>query len=310
MEKYKLDVNQRDKLFAFCGYGHYPSAKIAFMGNEEGLGGYELNYGIEARCEAYGNNPDTYLGSTWEDGYYVEGEEIDKQFKEIMERIRGSLKPDSTLYSPMLEYQARIMLYIENGFSGDWFQTRKDNLSQYTKIAEYYQKTENATDGLYRKQAKVGSALLDLRPLPRRDESKSGSQWPYSNIEEKVYNHAFSFKNHRRMSEESERYRDKRASYLKKAIQEFSFPIIVGIGAKKEKKLFFEKYLQATFLPQNKIRLTKNRDEVYVSEPLDGIGTVVVLSDFFNSMNGIGLNGLRKLTVDVIQPIIIEKFHG
>ncbi|WP_103109497.1 hypothetical protein [Brevibacillus reuszeri] len=313
MEKYKLDdqEREREKLFAFCGYGHYPSAKIAFMGNEEGLGGYELKYGIKARCAAYGNNPETYLGSTWEDGYYVEGEEIDLRFKEEMKRIRGSLIPESKFYSPMVEYQARIMLYIENGFKGDWFERCVNNPLAYITIADYYRNIgDYANSGLYRKQAKVGSALLDLRPLPRRDESQASSEWPYSNIEENDYNNAFDFRNHRSMSEESKEFRDRRANYLKKAIQEFSFPIIVGIGAKEVKKLFFEKYLRATFLPQKTISLTKNKDEVHVSEPLDGTDTVVILSDYFNSVNGIGLNGLRKLTVDIIQPIIMEKFPG
>ena len=306
MEKYHLDDQERDKLFAFCGYGHYPSTKIAFMGNEEGLGGYELNYGIEARCKAYGNNPETYLGSTWEDGYYVEGEEIDIRFKEEMRKIRGSIKADSKLYSPMLEYQARIMLYIENGFQGDWFQTCEHDPASYMRIADYYRNIGSyANSGLYRKHAKVGSALLDLRPLPRRDESQASSEWPYSNINETVYNHAFDFINRRRISDESKLFREKRAQYLKKAIEEFSFPIIVGIGAKKEKKLFFEKYFHATFLPQNTMRLTKNKDEVHISEPLEGTGTVVILSDFFDrGFKGIGLNGLRKLTIDVIQPFI------
>ncbi|MGG0937057.1 hypothetical protein ABHN11_13215 [Brevibacillus centrosporus] len=308
MEKYFLEQHEKEKLLAFCGYGHYPTAKIAFMGNEEGLGGYELKYGIKARSAAFGSNPKTYFGSTWRDGYFEIGEESDHLFNQEMLQIRGSLRRPEELSSLMLEYQARIMLHVENGFTGNWFQTSPKEPTAYKLIKDYYRNVgQYEHSGLYKKNAKVGSALLDLRPFPRRDEGQTGKHWPYHNIKQSQYNRAFSFHDQSGLKEEYKQLRDARAQYLTRAISTYRFPLLIGIGDKASKKNFFERYMDATFPPEKTISLTKDRPEVFISDPIGDWGMIVILSDFFErGFKGIGLRGLHILASEIIKPILIK----
>ena len=309
MEKYFLEENEKEKLLAFCGYGHYPTAQIAFLGNEEGLAGYELPFGIKARCASFGLNPDTYIGSSWRNGYYEMGEIVDPLFEKEMLRLRGSLRPPGKLKSPMLEFQARMMLFMEHGFTGDWFKKSTEDPHSYVLITDYYRNIGRyESSGLYKRSAKIGSALLDLRPFPRRDEGKAGNKWPYANINEKQYNKAFSFQDLPGITEEYKQLRDIRAQYLMNAITTYRFPIIIGIGDKESKRHFFERYFDAEFKPDKMMSLTKNKLEVFISEPVNDWGMIVVLSDFFDhGFKGIGLNGLRILTTQIITPLIKEK---
>lgn len=309
MEKYFLEENEKQKLLAFCGYGHYPTAQIAFLGNEEGLAGYEMEYGIKARCATFGQNPDTYIGSTWTDGYFELGEEVDLRFKDEMMQLRGNLLPTKKLFSNMLEFQARIMLHLEHGFSGDWFQKSQQNPHNYSIIADYYRNEgDYGNTGLYRRGSKIGSALLDIRPFPRRDEGKTGNKWPYDNIDEKQYLKAFSFQERKGLTDEYKLMRDIRAQYLMKAITTYRFPILIGIGDKESKRYFFERYFGAEFRSNKAVSLTKNKTEAFISEPVGEWGMTVVLSDFFDhGFKGIGLEGLRILTNQYITPILKEK---
>ncbi|MDC0764192.1 hypothetical protein POF51_26075 [Brevibacillus sp. AG] len=298
MEKYKIEKDEAKKLLAFCGYGHYPTAKIAFMGNEEGLDGYEHKYGIKARVAVFGDHSETYLGESWTDGYYEHIERVAPLFKTKVEGL-GGVKRESKRVSPMVEFQARIMLSIEQGCTKDWFLKKGEDTDTYEKITDYH---NNRETGLYTRNASVGSALLDLRPLPRRMEGMRQNKWPYDNITETQYMKAMSFEPYK-LEAEYQKLRDTRAEYLTRAIQFSSFSFLIGIGDKNAKTRFFEQYFGAKFYPDKKIPLTKDRVEVHISEPLDN-GMVIILSDFFQHGRGIGLKGLRKLRTDIIQPYL------
>lgn len=299
MEKYVIEKDEVKKLIAFCGYGHYPTAKIAFMGNEEGLDGYEHKYGIKARVEVFGKHSDTYLGESWTDGYYEHIERVAPLFATRVKELGGA-KKESKRNSPMVEFQARLMLSIEQGCSKDWFlKKREDTENIYEEITDYH---SNRETGLYTRNATIGSALLDLRPFPRRMEGLRKNKWPYENITETQYMKAMSFEPYK-LEAMYQELRDTRAEYLTRAIQSSSFSILIGIGDKKAKTRFFEQYFGAKFYQDKKIPLSKDRVEVHISEPLDN-GMVIILSDFFQHGRGIGLKGLRKLRRDIIQPYI------
>ncbi|MEK4229697.1 hypothetical protein [Solibacillus sp. FSL H8-0538] len=292
---YNLSTEETAKLLAFVGYGDNNKSKIIFLGNEEGLGGYELQNVIQTNCEVFGNNPDCYLNPNyWKDGYYEIPENIEEQYKKVMKKLRGELREDTSLFAPMLEFQARIVLHFLQP-DKEWFVKKGINKDNYNIIKNYYQKN------LYNNNSQFNITLMDFRPFPRRNEK---DQWPYSNLDKLQYLNAFKFNLKSKLKPFYKELRDTRAGILKRAIEQSHANLIVGIGDKDSKRRFFEQYFSNAQFEE--YSLTKEKVELFkASIQLENRTITVLLSDFFNHYT-IGLVGLEKLTKEHISPNFSE----
>lgn len=296
---YQLSSDEIEKLLAFVGFGNREKSNILFFGNEEGLGGYELHHAIKAKCAVYGNNEHSYITQNWRDGFYEIPEVIDPEYKKVMKELRGELLEETSLFSPMLEFQARIALHLQDP-EQDWFSKREDNPENFEVIKKYYQTS------LYHEDSKFPLSLMDLRPFPRRNEK---DEWPYSNIDRSQYLRAFSFNPSAKIDPLYQELRDKRASILKRAIECSNANFIVGIGDKESKRRFFEQVFSTAERPLQfeEVKLTKDKCEVYKTSLILKNRTItVLLSDFFDYRN-IGLAGLEKLTKEHIPVLNVTK---
>ncbi|TSI05295.1 hypothetical protein [Lysinibacillus sp. BW-2-10] len=288
---YYLSNEEIDKLLAFIGYGDLQKSKIIFFGNEEGLGGYELHNAIQAKCEVYGNNCESHLNKdNWKDGFYEIPEKIDGPYKKVMQKLRGDLREDKSLFSPMLEFQARIALHLQYP-NQEWFLTSsesKEGKDNYQIIKNYYQTS------LYNQSSSLNISLMDLRPFPRRNEK---DEWPYANINRSEYLKAFKFENDENISAVCKELRNKRVAVLKRTIEFSSANLIIGIGDKESKRRFFEQNFRNNQKPIvfEELPLTKEKIELFkTSIQLENRTISVLLCDFFDYRN-IGVEGLETL---------------
>jgi len=120
--------------------------------------------------------------------------------------------------------------------------------------------------------------LVNLRPLPRATQDT----WVYSNIKEKGYHRLWNFhlKGH---------YSDPEREIRLETFKEFfrtRTGLVIGIGDKENKKKFFEKiypgiqFIKSDLSTHSIYFDTKHR---------------IILSNYFNSRNGIKMSGLREL---------------
>ncbi|UYZ21734.1 hypothetical protein [Mesobacillus jeotgali] len=281
---YSLSNDELEKLQAFIGYGDLRKSKIIFLGNEEGLGGYELDYSIKAKYEAYGKNSSTYLNvDNWKDGYYEIPENVEENYKKVLLNLRGRLNSEDSLFAPMLEFQARIIKNILQP-NRNWFLKKSEDEDAYKEIKEYYQRS------LYNRNSQYNVSLMDFRSLPRKNER---DDWPFENINCSQYIKAFEFNPHSKLDDFYMNLQKQRGRVLKQAIEYSVADTIIGIGAKHAKKRFFEQNFDSVEFKSYK--LSKGKPQLYKGElSLKDRTITVLLSDFFDYRT-IGLDGLEKI---------------
>ncbi len=267
-----------EKLVRFCGYGNYDSANVIFLGNEEGLGGGEIEGEVRKRIEDYWNHGTALDGRSNENGYYVKG------------NGGGNARGHFLLFS------ARLMLWLNDQSDGDYyFKTQAEDYKAFDTIRNY------KMDTLYNEEMDkfdYRSALLDLRPLPRAQENMMYSL--YEKIDKdfnwQQYKKAFQF-NSKRVDDYHLYLRGERARILQNIFnRDVDIRVIIGIGAKADKRRFFEEYFEFE-MPFEDRKLSKNKVELFCGKLRIGNRIIpVFLADFFQGGFGIGLEGLKILS--------------
>lgn len=121
-------------------------------------------------------------------------------------------------------------------------------------------------------------SLINLRPLPRPTEDT----WEYSNIDKKDYLRKWNFtlKGHYIDKEKEDRID------ILKYFFDNRLGLVIGVGDKKNKKMFFEK-----IYPNIKFHTAElNNHCIYFN-----LEHKIILSNYFNNRNGIKLVGLKDL---------------
>ncbi|MFJ7744733.1 hypothetical protein [Peribacillus sp. NPDC097295] len=321
-----INHQQINKLLAWFGYGYFKEADVVFWGNEEGLGGLPKEAAI-ARCEVYGKNQETWINSNnWEDGYWDEtGVEGTKQLKEATKRLllqQGQdldEKNEKRYRGPFLTFTSRMLLALEQP-ENPWFERR----NYYTSTPEYKGLWDTINDyvreGLYENNHKVKAALIDWRPLPRFDEKV----WPFEGLDQKQYIKAFNLKsNYQKRIEKllsgeitTDIFKEdiylkmlyKRILLLRKVIETFDFPIMLGIGAPEDKM----KAIKTVFNEYNPVftkQTFSNGKRYYEANiQLPNRTLKIILTMFFNDFSSsLQLTGLEDLTNIVREHLKAEK---
>ena len=120
--------------------------------------------------------------------------------------------------------------------------------------------------------------LVNLRPLPRPTQDT----WDYPNINRKEYNKSFNYTLKKHQSDYIDCFR---VDALLKFFMETN-AVIIGVGEKNNKRAFFEN--QYPFPKFHTAHLDSHT--IYFN-----IHYKIVLCDYFNSRNGIKLEGLKDL---------------
>jgi hypothetical protein len=181
---------------------------------------------------------------------------------------------DLPVSSVFLQFIARLLLAIEQN-EIMWFET----LSSYDKIdvvsLNYY---------IINRFNKENTCVFNLRPLPRPTERV----WPYSSVNEKDYIKSYNFCLKRPLTNE---FKQIRIQALYDGFEQIKDTLIIGIGDKENKRKFFEQLYQCSF---------KKIYDFYYDEKHN-----IILSNYFDNKNGIGLNGLKHLYNFIIGNSII-----
>lgn len=298
--KISISESQIDRLMSWFGYGDLKNADIIFLGNEEGLGGVagELESVLQGRAEVLGNNPRCWLGNNRKNGCWeISAYEADVQLRSYTNKLKGiHTNWEPFTKSEMLQFQARMLLAIENE-NGEWFKKKDESPENYCKINEF------VGESLYSPNAKVKSFLMDLRFLPRANES----YWPFESIDRDKYLKAFSYSPREMKNEYFQKYARPRAEILKKAIETSSAKVIVGIGDKNAKKNFFEMFVKNGWGEINFVEETLSTCKIYSASANIGDRKVsILLSPFFSSYgkNLLRLAGLKELTERFVRPAL------
>jgi len=124
------------------------------------------------------------------------------------------------------------------------------------------------------------TAVINLKPLPQSTER----HWDYENIDESRYNSMFNFT--LRNSPDSP-WKQLRVSILKEAFNMAKNALILGAGDKHNKKAFLEMiFPDISFKSVN----LSDKIQIYVSN-----SPKIVLSNYYSSYTGLGLDGLKLL---------------
>lgn len=262
IEKTSIADHELDILNAFCGYGSLPDANIIFLGSEEGLDYKNITDVINIRMKRAEKNV-PLDGKDISNGHYMIAEDEDGSGKIIQ----------------MIQYQARLLLHL-NDPAVNWFQSSGQNPKAWHIIKDYH------FNQIYHEgpQWKYRSALTELRPLPRRNES----EWPFLNIDNKAYKKAFQFESDRCNDRKVDDLRNRRVEILRRVFENApGLKLIIGIGDKRSKKNFLENNFETVLSP-----LQINGRQFYNGslKTVDKKVTVV-LADFF----GNGQLGLKDL---------------
>jgi hypothetical protein len=160
--------------------------------------------------------------------------------------------------SIFIQFISRLILTLESN-DDKWF--NKLNIDDKLILNTYIEKRLNRED----------ACIINLRPLPRSTERV----WPYDNISQKDYIKSYNFllKNHQT---------NFRIEILQKLFKDLDNKILIGIGDKRNKRKFIESiYPNIIFKEQNKLFISYKPK--------------IILSDYFDNKNGIGLNGLHEI---------------
>ena len=131
------------------------------------------------------------------------------------------------------------------------------------------------------------TAVINLQPLPQTSEN----HWNYTNVDENGYHKLFNFTLLKPLDNP---WKQLRLSVLKEAFQMAKNALILGSGAMYNKKAFFEYiYPEIKF---SEISLNEKIKIFYSLNPK------IVLSAYYSSYNGLGLNGLK-----LVYHFIIDK---
>jgi hypothetical protein len=318
-EKLELSQEYIEKLLPWFGYGHFRDADIVFLGNEEGLGGYPIQATI-GRTKVYGNDENTWINGNWKEGYWDEtGHKGYLQLGVVTNHIREEMglpafvkKKDN--YFPILDFQARILLSIEEP-DYDWFQLK----SWYEEHdPKQHQKLESTIQDLYSDRLKVKAALVDWRPLPRSSEE----DWPYTGIDENKYLAAFSLKNPyfgnvKRVIKRSldielldsySKMLYDRIQLMKTVFSTFPFHVLIGAGDLRSKKRLLKFIFAGHNLSFKRLPLQNGKYYEIAELNLSHRKLNIILTTFFNHRNNcLQLVGLRDLTEHVIKPLLNKK---
>ena len=172
----------------------------------------------------------------------------------------------SPVNSIFARFIARLMLGIEYK-DERWFEELS---SQGTTAINSY---------ILKPLSEKNICLVNLRPLPRPTEDT----WDYSNINKRDYlrNYNFTLKKHY-----SDSNKELRMSIFKEFFNETKDSLIIGVGNKENKKLFFEiLYKDSKFCQIN----LDSMDIYYEPE------YKIILSDYFDYRGGVKLQGLKEL---------------
>jgi len=170
--------------------------------------------------------------------------------------------------SEFARYISRLALALEHkntGFLGE--------LTTLGKVA--------INEHIYKPVSEKSLALINLRPLPRPTQDT----WEYSNVDKKEYNKEWNFrlKSHQMTPNGESRYF---------GIRDFirdSEGVVIGVGDKENKKAFLEK----AFHWDKEFEMHKavlDTHTIYFNPKYK-----IILSNYFNSRNGIKLVGLQDL---------------
>ena len=192
------------------------------------------------------------------------------------EEIIEEMQPQKRINSPFLHFISRITRALENK-QGNWF-APKDQCDVYDQI-------------VYESFYSESTHLVDIRPLPRPNESV----WPYEGIDEKLYLQGF-----RKMSSKDEAIQNlitKKIEALREQILFYkNLEVIIAPGAATMKRKFLENLFPGIQFETHTIE-TQIRKLTYFSaiQIIEGRRVKIMITAFFDSKNGIGYEGLRRL---------------
>ena len=266
-----------DKLVRFCGYGDFKNSNIIFLGNEEGLGGDEIEDAINLRITDHWNNAQFVNEVDHKKGYYIH---LDK-------------KNDAK--GPFNLFCARLMIQLNEKKKDDfYFQKQSENSVAFEKIKEF---KINSLFNESKNNYELSSALIDYKPLPRRTEGDNYKF--YEKFDERFSSKLYSMAT--RLDNGADKFHKElvatRAEVLKNVLNiSENVKVVIGIGAKNEKLKYFKKFFKIA-QDFKGLPLAHGKVECYFGKvKINNREIPVFLSDFFQSGRGIGLKGLQKLT--------------
>lgn len=280
-----LTKDEINSLRSFIGYGNFRKAKIIFLANEGGLGKKTLRENISLITRDYKRDLNSRLNqNTWKDGYW----KVNKCSEEVA---------NNTPKTPFLKLCARILLALENSNTTieSWFKKENDDKATTEKVNQYLD-----GNSLYSNREGISSALIDWRPLPRKNES---CDLPYTNIDQQQYLDAFSFKD-QSSSNEYKAWVEQRCNIIKQIVKKFQPPLILSAGAKQDKRKLFKHIWPEIQFDKISLSTNKGQKEIYVSKSKLCGGTHVILCDFLDYRT-LGYDGTCELTKYISKKIQI-----
>jgi alpha-L-arabinofuranosidase len=192
----------------------------------------------------------------------LEGKEFIKKGKSEYVRI----------HSTFLQFISRIVRALEKK-SGNWF-AAKDQCYVWEEIVNNHFYSETAQ-------------LVDLRPLPRRNESA----WPYENIHERNYLNGF--KNLKSKDEFVQELLNQKVHSIQEQIRSYkNLEHIIAPGAATMKKKFLELVFPEIRFFAIEIKTSRKTMTYYFGNT----GKIkIVICPFFDSNFGIGYEGLERV---------------
>ena len=146
-----------------------------------------------------------------------------------------------------------------------------------------------SNSGLYSDKPGIKSALLDWRPLPRRNENDK--QFPYENINRRKYLQAFGFKGKSDNHPYNE-WVDKRMDLFKNVLSKYKIPFLLSFGDVASKLTLFKKIWPE--IEFKEVILEESHKTIYVSKEKAGNHTTVLAAEFLDYQN-LGYVGTMEL---------------
>ncbi|WP_396128541.1 hypothetical protein [Exiguobacterium mexicanum] len=234
-----------------------------------------------------------------------------KALGEIANEIRrenGLTEHDLTLkppFSPMLNLQARLLLALEQP-ERQWF-SPNGQLGKNELVA--IQQRENT---LYDRKNKVKAALLDWRPLPRRNSNV----WHYE-FDRAQYLNAFELKKsylnqldktEQTLSLESDdlylAMLQQRMKVIRNVIDHFNFRLLISPGAQDEKERLFNELFKDQSIKFEQLYLPNGKRYKKAVVHSGGRELTILITYFFNHQNGLSYEGIEQLYQTEISPLL------